>query len=57
MFNLDTLSNEKINTRLEFPIELDLEEYTQEGLEWRQDKTILEEKLQRSAEDEIELKE
>lgn len=28
MFNLDSLMNEKINTRLEFPHELDLKEYT-----------------------------
>ncbi|CAD8119650.1 unnamed protein product [Paramecium sonneborni] len=28
VFNLDTFMNEKINTRLEFPIDLDLQEYT-----------------------------
>lgn len=43
VFNLDTLSNEKINTRFEFPVELNLEEYTQEGLEWREQKKNLEE--------------
>lgn len=33
LFNIETLANEKINSRLEFPNELNLEEFTQEGLE------------------------
>ena len=36
VFNLDTLLNEKINSRLEFPFDLNLEPYTKEGLEWRE---------------------
>jgi len=36
VFDLDTLMNQKINSRLEFPFELNLEPYTKEGLEWRE---------------------
>jgi ubiquitin carboxyl-terminal hydrolase 34 len=36
VFDLDTLMNQKINSRLEFPHELNLEPYTKEGLEWRE---------------------
>ena len=36
VFNLDTFQNEKINTRLEFPMELNLEPYTIEGLTLRE---------------------
>lgn len=38
VFNLDTLMNEKINSKLEFPFELNLEPYTVEGIQWREDK-------------------
>jgi ubiquitin C-terminal hydrolase len=33
VFNLDTLTNEKINSRLEFPIDLELTQYMLPGLE------------------------
>jgi len=36
VFDLDTLMNQKINSRLEFPFELNMEPYTKEGLEWRE---------------------
>lgn len=36
VFDLDTLMNQKINSRLEFPFELDMEPYTAEGLAWRE---------------------
>ena len=32
VFNLDSLANEKINSRLEFPFEMALKEFTEEGL-------------------------
>lgn len=35
-FNLDTLQNEKLNSRLEFPQLLNLEPYTREGLQLRE---------------------
>ena len=38
VFDLDTLMNQKINSRLEFPHELNLEPYTKEGLNWREKK-------------------
>ena len=38
VFDLDTLMNQKINSRLEFPHLLNLEPYTKEGLEWRERK-------------------
>ena len=38
VFNLDTLMNEKINSKLEFPFELNLEPYTVEGIQWREAK-------------------
>ena len=36
VFDLDTFMNQKINTKLEFPTQLNLEPYTKEGLEWRE---------------------
>jgi len=36
IFDMDTLMNQKVNSRLEFPFELDFEPYTKEGLEWRE---------------------
>lgn len=36
VFDLDTLMNQKINSRLEFPFDLNMEPYTKEGLEWRE---------------------
>jgi ubiquitin carboxyl-terminal hydrolase 34 len=35
VFNLDTLQNEKMSNRLEFPALLNLEPYTREGLHIR----------------------
>ncbi len=35
-FDLERLQNVKINTKFEFPHELNLEPYTQEGVEWRE---------------------
>ena len=43
VFNLDTLMNEKINSKLEFPFELNLEPYTVEGIQWREEKKKAEE--------------
>lgn len=40
VFNLDTLMNEKINSKLEFPFELNLEPYTVEGIDWREKKKL-----------------
>lgn len=36
IFNFDTMMNEKINSRLEFPTEFDMEPYTIEGIEKRE---------------------
>ena len=36
VFDLDTLMNQKINSRLEFPFEMDMEPFTAEGLAWRE---------------------
>ena len=36
VFDLDTLMNQKINSRLEFPATLNMEPYSKEGLEWRE---------------------
>ncbi|KRW99755.1 Armadillo-type fold [Pseudocohnilembus persalinus] len=36
IFDLDYLQNVKINSKLEFPLDLNLEPYTKEGLEWRE---------------------
>lgn len=36
MFNLDTLQNEKMSNRVEFPAVLNLEPYTREGLQLRE---------------------
>lgn len=35
VFDFETLMLQKINSRLEFPTELNMEPYTNEGLEWR----------------------
>jgi len=35
-FDLERLQNVKVNTKFEFPHELNLEPYTQEGVEWRE---------------------
>ena len=37
--------NEKINSKLEFPHQLDLEPFSSEGLEWREEKSQLKKKL------------
>ena len=42
VFNYDTLTNDKINSRLEFPKELDLDPYTVEGLEKKEDVEVKE---------------
>jgi len=49
VFDLDTLMNQKINSRLEFPFDLNMEPYTKEGLEWR-DKQKQKEKKAKSEE-------
>ena len=41
-FNPNTFETEKMNSKLEFPHRLDLEPYTSEGVEWREQKTELE---------------
>jgi len=51
IFDLDTLMNQKINTRLEFPFELNMEPYTKEGLEWREKKKQGEKKKAQKEED------
>lgn len=33
---MELMENCKVNTRLKFPMELDLEPYTSEGLTWRE---------------------
>lgn len=38
VFNFDTFANEKINTRLEFPHDLNLFQYTKEGLKALEEK-------------------
>ena len=38
VFDLDSLQNEKINSRLEFPHKLNLEPYTKEGIDYREKK-------------------
>ena len=43
IFDLDILQNTKLNSKLEFPMDLDLEPYTLEGLEWREKKDKREE--------------
>ena len=45
MFDLNTFQNVKINSKLEFPHDLDLEAYTDEGLEWRQKKQTIEKEI------------
>ncbi len=46
VFSLETFQNEKINSRLEFPFELDIEPFSTEGIEWRERKVFLENKIQ-----------
>lgn len=36
IFDIDVMENIKLNSRLEFPTELDVEPYTVEGLAWRE---------------------
>ena len=36
IFDWETMVNMKVNSRLEFPHELNIEPYTQDGLEWRE---------------------
>ena len=42
IFNFDTMMNEKINSKLEFPTEFDMEPFTVEGLEKREKKATSE---------------
>jgi len=42
VFNFDTFENEKINSRLEFPIELDLFPYSKEGVKVQEEKEKVE---------------
>ncbi len=42
VFNLDTLMNEKINSRLEFPLELNMESFMKEESGKRKDSSISE---------------
>ena len=35
---MDLMENSKVNSRLEFPVELDVEPYTSEGIAWREKK-------------------
>ena len=46
IFNFDTMMNEKINSRLEFPQEFDMEPFTIEGLESREAKPTNGEKVE-----------
>jgi uncharacterized UBP type Zn finger protein len=46
VFSLETFQNEKINSRLEFPFELDIEPFSTEGIEWRERKSYLENRIQ-----------
>jgi ubiquitin carboxyl-terminal hydrolase 34 len=36
VYNLETFQNEKINSKLEFPHQLNLEPFSSEGLDWRE---------------------
>ena len=45
VFSLETFQNVKINSRLEFPFELDIEPFSTEGIEWRERKDYLENKI------------
>lgn len=46
VFDLDALQNQKVNTRLEFPVDLNLEPFTIEGLEYRESQARLADKKQ-----------
>ena len=46
VFSLITFQNEKINSKMEFPFELNIEPFSTEGIEWRERKQFLENKIQ-----------
>lgn len=48
IYNFDTMMNEKINSKLEFPTEFDMEPFTVEGLEKRERKAVSEASDQKS---------